>query len=185
MVRELVLMSAEDILISRLQNCQPGNEEFSAYETVCSDIIDYLFSANFHQSHRQHSTTDAMFRMDLQCAHKRNAEFWQFVYEEYKCRIAVFEFKNYAEPIGQNLVYITQKYLNPKYFRTVAFMVSRRGFSPHAQDAAKGILIESNKLIIDLTDEDLIAMLELKKNGEDPSDYLMRKVELMFMSISV
>lgn len=184
MVRELVLLSAEDILISRLQNCQPGNKESAVYETVCSDIIDHLFSSSLHQSHRQHTTTDAMFRMDLQCAHKRNTEFWQFVYEEYKCRIAVFEFKNYSDPIDQNLVYTTQKYLNPKLFRTVAFIVSRKGFSPHAREAAKRLLMDYNQLIIDLTDKDLVAMLEMKKCGEDPSEYLMRKVELMFMSFS-
>ena len=184
MVRELVLLSSEDVLISKLQNCKPGISESAVYETICADIIDHLFGGNFRQSHRQSSTSDAMFRMDLQCSHKRNTEFWQFIYDQFRSLLVVFEFKNYAAPIDQNLIYITQKYLHPRLSRTVAFMVSRQGFSPHARDAAKGILMESGKLIVDLTDEDLIAMLEMKKCGEDPSEYLMRKVELMFMSFS-
>ncbi|MBQ7229366.1 MAG: hypothetical protein IJX04_00495 [Oscillospiraceae bacterium] len=185
MVQELVLLSAEDILISRLRGCPPGNKDAAAYETVCSDIIDHLFRSDFRQSYRQSGTADAMFRMDLQCSLRNTTEFWQFLYEAYKCRITVFEFKNYAAPIDQNLIYTTQKYLHPKLFRTVAFIISRKGFSPHARDAARGLLMEYSKLIVDLTDEDLIAMLELKKRGGDPSDHLMRRVERMFMSISV
>lgn len=185
MVRELVLLTAEDLLSSRLQNCRPGNGASAEYETVCCDIIEHLFSGNFRQSRRQSSTSDAMFRMDLQCSHRRNSEFWQFIYDQFRSILVVFEFKNYTAPIDQNLIYITQKYLHPALSRTVAFMVSRKGFSPHAQDAAKGILMESGKLIVDLTDKDLIAMLELKKRGEDPSEYLMYKVEQMFMDISV
>ena len=43
---------------------------------------------------------------------------------------------------------------------------------------------ESGKLIISLNDEDLIKMISMKENGEEPSDYLLNKVECMLMAVS-
>ncbi|MBQ3413933.1 MAG: hypothetical protein IJH39_00985 [Clostridia bacterium] len=42
---------------------------------------------------------------------------------------------------------------------------------------------EEGKLIISLTDEDLIEMLKKKEQGEEPSDYLLEKLENFLMSI--
>ena len=43
---------------------------------------------------------------------------------------------------------------------------------------------ESGKLIISLDDNDLIKMIYMKENGEEPSDYLLDKVEQILMSVS-
>ena len=47
-----------------------------------------------------------------------------------------------------------------------------------------GCLRENGKLIIDLNDNDLIKMISMKENGEEPSDYLLDKVERLLMSVS-
>ena len=44
-------------------------------------------------------------------------------------------------------------------------------------------LCESGKLIVSLND-DLIRMLSMKEKGEEPSDFLLDKVECMLMSVS-
>ena len=97
----------------------------------------------------------------------------------YKGKIYSFEYKNYREPISQNLIYITEKYLFP-----VAFIISRKGFDLNAQKAALGCLRESGKLIISIDEEDLIKMVSLKEKGEEPSDYLLDKVEDLLMLVS-
>ena len=50
--------------------------------------------------------------------------------------------------------------------------------------AAIGCLKESGKLIVGLDDNDLIKMVYMKENGEEPSDYLLDKVEQILMSVS-
>ena len=52
-----------------------------------------------------------------------------------------------------------------------------------AQNAALGCLKEHKKLILDLTDADLEQMIRMKQEGEEPSDYLLSKVEDYLMSI--
>lgn len=76
-----------------------------------------------------------------------------------------------------------QKYLFPAALRNVAFIISRNGFDENAQKAAIGSLKENGKLIISLTDKDLLAMIEMKENGGEPSDYLLDKVEDVLMSV--
>ena len=90
----------------------------------------------------------------------------------------------YSDYISQNLIYITEKYLFPVALRNVAFIISRKGFDLNAQKATFGCLKESAKLIISLDDNDLIKMIYMKENGEEPSDYLLDKVEQILMSVS-
>lgn len=68
--------------------------------------------------------------------------------------------------------------------RNVAIIISRNGFSHNALKAATGILTENEKLIIDLNDNDIITMLRLKADKQDPSDYMLNKLEEYLMSIS-
>lgn len=84
--------------------------------------------------------------------------------------------------IYENLIYITEKYLYDSALRDVAMIISREGFSESAKFAAEGCLKEHGKLILDITDEDLIKMLKLK--SDKAADYLLEKLEEFLMGIS-
>ena len=81
---------------------------------------------------------------------KGTTEFWRFLISFYQTRFVVFEYKNYREPISQNLIYITEKYLFPVALRNVALIIARKGFDSNAPKAALGYLRESGKLIISI-----------------------------------
>lgn len=170
----------------RLDDCKAGKNKGSdkTYEKICTDIIKYLFESEFSRISEQHKTDDDMFRMDLLCSLKGSTEFWKFLIQFYCTKFVVFEYKNYSDYISQNLIYITEKYLFPVALRNVAFIISRVGFDPNAEKAALGCLKENGKLIASLNDEDLINMVVMKENGEEPSDYLLNKVEQLLMSVS-
>lgn len=68
--------------------------------------------------------------------------------------------------------------------RNIAFIISRKGFDENAHKAALGVLKESRKFIVDITDKDLIEMIQMKEKGEEPSDYLLNKTENLLMSVS-
>ena len=107
---------------------------------------------------------------------------WNMLVQHYNSHFVVFEFKNYAREIDQNLIYITEKYLFDAALRNVAIIISRKGFSKSAKFAAEGCLKEHSKLILNITNEDLINMLELKSN--EAADYLLDKLEEFLMGIS-
>ena len=178
--------SLTDKYHERLCKCKAGRVDKSdkQYEDICTEIIKYLFETEFYKISEQHETDDEMFRMDLLCSLKGTTEFWKFLINFYHTKFVVFEYKNYTDCISQNLIYITEKYLFPVALRNVAFIISRKGFNQNAQAAAMGCLRENGKLIIDLNDNDLIKMISMKENGEEPSDYLLDKVERLLMSVS-
>lgn len=168
---------------TRLRECGAGKRHAQAYEEICGDILRYLFGEEFSLYSSQHKTGDELFRMDVLCALKGTSAFWNLLIQHYNTRFVVFEFKNYAVPLPQNLIFVTEKYLFNAALRNVAIIISRYGFSKHAAAASEGCLKESGKLMIDVTDEDLIAMLRKKESGEEPADYLLEKLERMLMSI--
>lgn len=177
-------------LIERLKFCKAGNKDSRKYEIVCEEIIRILFESNyFNILTSQHKTRDKYFRMDLIGALKINQDndnnmhpLWQMLVQHYNSHFIVFEFKNYSKLIDQNLIYITEKYLFDAALRNVAIIISRKGFSKSAEFAAQGSLKEHGKLILNLTDEDLIKMLYLK--SDEAADYILQKLENFLMSIS-
>ena len=178
------------LLIKRLSNCTAGRENSREYEEICEDIIRYLFETNyFNRLTSQHKTNDEHFRMDLIGALKitqNNDEsmhpLWQMLVQHYNSHFIIFEFKNYTDKIDQNLIYITEKYLFDAALRNVAFIISRKGFSDAAKFAAEGCLKEHRKLILDITQDDLIKML--KSPSDNPADRLLTKLEEFLMGIS-
>lgn len=177
-------------LIKRLQACKSGKKYSGEYEDVCEEILRFLFEANyFNRLTRQHKTKDEHFRMDLIGSLKINQNkeeslhpLWQLLVQHYNSHFVVFEFKNYAKEIDQNLIYITEKYLYDSALRNVAVIISRKGFSKSAKFAAEGCLKEHGKLVLDIKDEDLIEMLRLK--SDKAADYLLEKLEELLMGIS-
>ena len=174
--------------INKLKTCKSGKNDSRKYEEVCEEIIRYLFSDTFYHMSSQHKTKDKHFRMDLICSFKAITEsthpFWQLLSRYYNTQFVVFEFKNYGNKIDQNLIYTTEKYLFNPALRNVAIIISRKGFSEAATFAAMGCLKEHGKLILNITDDDLIKMLEAKGNEDDPTTLLMEKFEDFLMSIS-
>ena len=177
-------------LIQRLKDCKPGTASSREYENICEDVLRYLFEANyFNRLTSQHKTADKHFRMDLIGSLKisqNNDEsmhpLWQMLVQHYNSHFVVFEFKNYSEKIDQNLIYITEKYLFNAALRNVAFIISRKGFSDAAKFAAAGCLKEHGKLILDVSQDDLIKMLE--SPGDNPADLLLEIMEDFLLGIS-
>ena len=135
-------------LIQRLKNCKPGKTYSSEYEIICEEILRTLFEANyFNRLTNQHKTQDEHFRMDLIGSLKINQKneesmhpLWNMLVQHYNSHFVVFEFKNYAKEIDQNLIYITEKYLFDAALRNVAIIISRKGFSKSDKFAAEGCL---------------------------------------------
>lgn len=185
-IKEIEINPLEYIcnLERRLTNCKVGIKYFQEYEEVCTDIIQYLFGKEFMIASNQHKTDDKLFRMDLLCTLKGTSAFWELLIHHYNSHFIVFEFKNYARPLPQNMIFITEKYLFNATLRNVAIIISRKGFAKNALVAAVGCLKESGKLILDITDDDLVKMLHQKLDGTEPADYLLEKLERLLMSIS-
>lgn len=165
----------EKSLAERLLQIPPGTDHFSEYESVCVDILKYVLGQNLTLWRVQERSNDGLYRFDLCCKIKNdvNHDFFDTIKNYFNTKYIVFEFKNHSKKITQKEIYTTEKYLYEKALRKVAVVVSRAGADEHALQAARGCLRETGKLILCLSDNSLLQMIEIKENGEQaPADFL-------------
>lgn len=167
-------------LIRELQDCKPGRAFAAEYESICCRILRSLFPDEFFIFREQYPTHDGRYRTDLHVSLNANALFWQKISERFRSRYAVFEFKNYGKKVNSRDVDLTKKYYCKDAERNVIFLISRRGLDPNGRTTADKTLRDS-QLMMELTDADLIKMLQMKSRGEDPSLHMMRKYDLLMM----
>lgn len=112
-----------------------------------------------------------LYRFDLYCKINPDADhdFFHMLTDFYKTKYLIFEFKNYAGKITQKEIYTTEKYLYEKALRQVAILISRNGPDANAVTALKGSLREHGKLILCLSDDDLINLIDMKEKNERPT----------------
>lgn len=106
----------------------------------------------------------------------------QILIQHYNAHFVVFEFKKQFKEIDQDLIYIREKHSYDAALRNVATIISHKGFSKSAKFAAEGCLKEHGKLILDITDKDLIKMLKLKSSKA--ADLILERLEEFIMGIS-
>ena len=61
--------------------------------------------------------------------------------------------------------------------RSIGVIISANGADNNAIWAAKGVFRETGKLILLLDKNDLKEMCRLKKNNDDPANFLMEKLD--------
>lgn len=159
----------------RLQDIEPGDKHFQEYEGFCTNILKYALGEYLTLWERQEQTDNGLHRFDLCCKIKSGIrqDFFDTIMRYFNTKYIVFEFKNYTDKISQKEIYSTEKYLYGTALRKAAIVISRQGCDDNALRAAKGSLRESGKLILCLSDQDLLEMADIKTQGEkEPADFL-------------
>lgn len=174
-----------DKYIMRLKGWNALQEDSAEYEEFCSELLQHLFADDLTRFEKQKNTNAGLFRIDMIAKIKwgNNKEFWEVAERYFQTKYIVFEYKNYSGEITQTQVYTTVKYLYAKALRSIAILISTNGADAHADVAIRGVLREEGKLIISLSNSDLIEMLEMKKRKEYPADYLSQKLDDLLISL--
>ena len=128
---------------------------------------------------------DDLYRFDLICKIKNdvNDDFFSTLNTYFNTRYIVFDFKNYTEEITQKEIYTTEKYLYDKALRKVAIIISRKGIDKNALQAIKGSIRKQGKVILSLTDDDMLKMIQMHNNGNNPTDYLSIKLDKLLIEL--
>lgn len=172
------------LLVDQLSAIECGRQNWHLYEEKCAEILNFLFRDDLASWFRQRRTDDDLSRFDLICRIASKDAFWATLVSAFRSRFVLFEFKNYCDSIGQNEVYLTERYLFEKGLRSVGFIVTRSECGESARNAAKGALREHGKLILILSDDDLIDMLRMKDRNQSPSDHLANILDDWLIKLS-
>lgn len=169
----------------KFKDIKPGKRQFVKYEMVCVEALKLLFSDYLGIWEEQQKSNDDLYRFDLICKIKNdvNDDFFSTLNNYFNTRYIIFDFKNYAEQITQKEIYTTEKYLYDKALRKVAIIISRNGINENASKAIKGSLREQGKVILTLTDYDILLMLNMYYKGENPTDYLSMKLDKLLIEL--
>lgn len=166
-------------LIEELRMCQAGRPMARSFEVICRKMLENIFSDDLALWKEQQTSNQDLYRFDLLCRIKDGNQktFWGILERYFNSKYLVFEFKNYADKVTQKEIYTTEKYLYAKALRSVGIIIAANGYDENACWAAKGSLRENGKLIVLLDAEDLIQMNQMKIAQDDPSDYLLEKLD--------
>lgn len=176
--------SYSEYLIDKLKILPSGKDNWKKYEELMVTILKYLFEGDLNGWESQYESENKLNRYDCVCSIKKNTDFWSFVVEQLKSNYILLEFKNYTSEIGQGEVLTTEKYLYDNAFRKIALIFSRKGANASALEMCNGAMRENGRLILVLSDDDIIEMLFREDRGDDPSDYLFDKVDKFLMKLS-
>lgn len=84
----------------------------------------------------------------------------------------------------QNMASIVlQLGLHAKALRSVAIIIAKNDYDDNSVWAVKGCLRENGKLIILLNIEDIKKMYKMKEENDDPSVYLMNKLDVLLLEL--
>lgn len=163
--------SEENNRKNKLLSIKAGRENFQKYEEICTEILRYVLGDYLSLWAVQEKSNDGLYRFDLCCKIKNgvNQDFFNTIQNYFHTKYIVFEFKNYTEKISQKEIYTTERYLYEKALRSVAIIVSRQGADSNALSATRGCLRESGKLILCLSDNDLLELIDIKDKDEQPT----------------
>lgn len=171
-------------LASNLRAISPGRKMATDFEKACIDALRYLFENDLHGWYEQSRTIDSLHRRDLVCRILANSsEVWRVMLDDLKSRYVIFEFKNYNDPITQNEIITTERYLYPSALRKVAIVISQQECADSAKSVIAGAMREHGKLIIHLSVKELINLLIAKDSGSDPNTYLFERVDEFLLSL--
>ena len=171
--------------IERLEQWKPRKSNWKEYEDLCREIVDYLFNDRLLFKGKQKESNDGLYRFDSIYKIKDNQtkDLWNTITRYFNSKYIVFEFKNYKYEITQKDIYTTDKYLYLKALRGVAIIISCKGVDKNAEKAIKGTLKENGKLILSISNDDLIEMLKRKIKDESPTDYLEDKLDNLLIEL--
>jgi CheY-like chemotaxis protein len=176
-----VLERVEDILqlrgsglLNRLTMCPPGWVSYRVYETICVDILRYLFVPPFPEVLEQQRTADGHEVRDAVMPNTLTGGFWGDLKREFGSNHIPCEVKNLSTRITGRHVGQMRLRLKPSLGR-FGLVLSRHPPSKSAlAECKQAYMNEPRALILLLDDRHVRKMVELKAAGRPAEDVLAR-----------
>ncbi len=149
-----------------------GSAQWSAYQSLCTEITQFLFCPPLEVPMTEVSDQEKRNRRDIILENGVGDGFWARIRVTYEAHYIVADAKNYKAPLKKEPILSISHYLKPHGCGMFGMILSRAGAGPAAKHAIKEQWIGSRKLIVVLTDQDLLEMLRLKSEANDPEQHL-------------
>lgn len=158
--------------IDQLAAIKPGKKQAKEYEALMEEVLPALFSPDLTDPKRQVANATRKGITDLTLRIQSHNGLWSHVAQSYGNLAVSFELKNKGRLKNEDFNQSASR-LSPLKGR-FGVLVGRR-VQEYDQEACRP-WISNGMVVLPIEDEDVIAMLRLKEQGESPSDYLAEKL---------
>lgn len=166
-----------------LINIETGKANWSKYQSLIVDILEFLLCPPLEAPKVELADSDKRNRRDIIFENASIDGFWLRVRDIYQGHYIVVDAKNYTNPLSKRPVLDISHYLKPYGCGMFAIITSRQGYGAAGNHAAKEQWIGNKKLIVSLSDADLIKMLDRKKEGAPPEDVIKDQISDFRMAL--
>ena len=149
---------------------------FIAYQEWVRDVFEYLFEPPLGPKHYESEDASGRNRRDLILQNWAESGFWAQLRSEYRAAQVVVDAKNYAQPLSKRPVLDLAHYLKPYGTGLFGILVSPEGSGPAADHAMREEWIGGQRLILSLSNEDVLLMISMKERGERPEELLRQRI---------
>jgi len=168
----------ENELITKLNSIIAGKKEWSKYQKHIGTILDYLFKEILSEPITELPDKNLTNRRDFILRNYAEKGFWKYLRSVYQADFIVIDAKNYVGKIKKNQILQISNYLKQHGTGLFAIIISRNGEenkSSYLTRKEKWIL--ERKMIIILSDEDVINMIIAKNTLNSPDEIIKQKIE--------
>lgn len=160
-------------LLSELKKCPEGIKGWKKFEDICIDIISFVFRDSF-RNFKMKVQSRNYNNMDIRDAIVQNTgkNFWEEIRHDYNAKNIVFEFKNLSKKIGKKELIQVSDYLEKGSLGRVGIIFSRKGLSKSGVEKQQSLLRDAKKLILVLSENDLMDLINKKMQKEEPEQIL-------------
>ena len=157
--------------ITELRAIEPGSTDAKRYEALIVRILSRLFAPPLVDPHSQVMTTDRREIIDITFYNGAQAGFWGDIKQKHGGVIVIFELKNMTDLANEEYFQIAARLDNIK--GKFGILIARDKDNLDEQRAYRRLHSE-RKVILTVTDEDIIQMLRYTESGLLATQHLQR-----------
>jgi hypothetical protein len=174
----------EQELIKALSVCNPGKADWSVFQSLVGDILEFLFTPPLGKPIPELSDKLKANRRDYIMPNYTDNGFWAFMREKYGADYVVIDAKNYVGKVNKAGVLQVANYLKSHGAGLFGLIISRvGGDASGCEHTLREQWLVHRKLILVLDDEDMKEMLIAKSDGRAPEEILGQKIERFRLSM--
>jgi hypothetical protein len=159
-----------------LQATPPGSPGWAQYQKLICDIFEYLFCDVLDRPRYENPDAARRNRRDMIFGNPCEYGFWGSVRRDYLAHYVVVDAKNYRFRIEKTAILQLAHYLKPYGCGLFGIIASRHRITPSGLHAMREQWISAQKMIVALSDEDIIDMLRMKSIRNRPEEILRAKI---------
>jgi hypothetical protein len=164
-------------LLGKLERIKPGSDQWQDYQKLCGSMLEFLFCPPLESPIVESRNETGVNRRDIILPNYTLSGFWAYMRETYSAHYIVADAKNYSESVRKDEILQLANYLSRHGTGLFGLIITRHAGAESARITRREQWFMHDKLIVELTDEDLHQMTTNKLTDRDPTEVLRQRIE--------